>query len=65
MAQPLFQMRINEEVLEELRRLVPLVQAHPNFRTGRVTVQDVARLALSRGIEQLKRELEQPEGGHR
>jgi hypothetical protein len=62
LAQPLFQMRINQEVLDELKDLVPLIQAHPNFRTGRVTIQDVARLALSRGIESLKRELEGEDG---
>jgi Cu/Ag efflux pump CusA len=63
MAQPQLQVRISQAILDELNALVPLVQEHPNFRTGRVTLQDVARLALSRGIEQLKRELGQESQG--
>jgi hypothetical protein len=58
MAQPQLQVRINQAILDDLEALIPRVQAHPNFRTGRVTLQDVARLALSRGIEMLKSELE-------
>ncbi len=59
MAQPQLQVRVNQAILDELEALQPLLQAHPNFRTGRVTLQDVARLALSRGIEALKRELQE------
>jgi hypothetical protein len=55
MAQPQLQVRINEAVLDELNALVPLVQADPNFRSGRITTRDVARLALSIGLEELKR----------
>jgi len=51
--------RVAQEVIDEMAALVPLVQAHPNFRAGRVTLQDVGRLVISRGIEQLKRELGQ------
>jgi hypothetical protein len=56
--QPQLWLRISQQVLDDLEALVPLVQQHPNFRAGTVTMQDVARLALSRGLEVLKQELE-------
>jgi hypothetical protein len=55
MAQPQLQVRINQAVLDELNALVPLVQADPNFRSGRIPTRDVARFALSIGLEELKR----------
>jgi hypothetical protein len=56
---PLLQVRVSQEVLDDLAALLPAIQRHPNFRAGVVTLQDVYRLALSRGIETLKRELEE------
>jgi hypothetical protein len=56
---PLLQVRVSQEVLNDLNDLLPAIQRHPNFRAGVVTLQDVYRLALSRGIETLKRELEE------
>jgi hypothetical protein len=56
--QPQLWLRVSQQILNELDALVPKIQEHPNFRAGTVTMQDVARLALSRGIESLKRELE-------
>jgi hypothetical protein len=56
---PLLQVRVNLDTLQDLTTLLPVVQRHPDFRAGRVTFQDVARLALSRGIEQLKHEVEE------
>ena len=52
---PLLQVRATEDILEELEALVPLVQRDPHFRAGTVSKQDVYRLALSRGIEAIKR----------
>jgi hypothetical protein len=57
--QPQLWLRVSQQILDELDALVPRIQEHPNFRAGTVTMQDVARLALSRGIETLKQELEQ------
>jgi hypothetical protein len=57
--QPQLWLRVSQQILDELDALVPQIQEHPNFRAGTVTMQDVARLALSRGIEELKRELGQ------
>jgi hypothetical protein len=57
--QPQLWLRVSQQILDELDALVPKIQEHPNFRAGTVTMQDVARLALSRGIESLKRELGQ------
>ena len=56
---PLLQVRVQQEILDELAGLLPQIQRHPNFRAGVVTMQDVTRLAISRGIEALKRELEE------
>ena len=60
--QPQLWLRVSQQVLDDLEVLVPSVQQHPNFRAGTVTMQDVARLALSRGIEVLKQELEGHDG---
>jgi hypothetical protein len=53
--QPQLWLRVSQQILDELETLVPRIQEHPNFRARTVTVQDVARLALSPGIETLKR----------
>ena len=53
---PQIQIRVSQEIIDEMEALIPVVQAHPNHRASRVTLQDVARLALSRGIDVLKRE---------
>jgi hypothetical protein len=52
---PLLQVRISQEILDELEALVPVVQRDPHFRAGVVTKQDVLRLVISRGIEAVKR----------
>jgi hypothetical protein len=54
---PLMQVRVNQDVLDGLRELVPLVQKHPNWSGGLVMIQDVYRLALARGLDALRREM--------
>jgi hypothetical protein len=53
---PLLQVRVAQNIVDELYRLVPLLQSHPNFRGGTLTMPDVVRLALSLGVEVLRRD---------
>lgn len=53
---PLLQVRIAQTMYDQLNRLTPLLQNHPNFRAGKVTLQDVVRLVISLGIEVVTRD---------
>ena len=59
---PLLSVRISQDVWDDLRNLLPKVQQHPNFRGGLINLQDVYRLALSRGVDILKKEMEKELG---
>lgn len=52
----LLQVRIAQTMYDQLNRLIPLLQNHPNFRAGKVTLQDVVRLVISMGIEVVMRD---------
>lgn len=53
---PLLQVRVAQAMYDQLYKLIPLLQVHPNFRAGKVTLQDVVRLVISLGIEVVLRD---------
>jgi hypothetical protein len=57
-----FQIRVTEPVYEELQAMVERLQASPNHRATPVTFSHVVRMALSLGLEEMKRRYPTQEG---
>jgi hypothetical protein len=53
---PMVQIRLPQDILEDLNALVDRMQEHEDYRAWRLTVTDVIRIALGRGVESLKRD---------